>query len=58
MGEGGVAVALEAMEGECGSGGGGVGDMASTGADTGEWTLILAREIFWSWHRGEGGGLQ
>jgi hypothetical protein len=35
MGEGGLAVALEAMEGECGCGGGGEGDVASTGADTG-----------------------
>lgn len=33
VGEGGVAVSLEAMEGECGGGGGGEGDAAS-GADT------------------------
>jgi hypothetical protein len=36
MGEAGVAVALEAMEGECGCGGGGEGDVACTSADTGE----------------------
>jgi hypothetical protein len=37
MGEGGVAVALEAMEGECGCGEGGEEGVASTGtgADTG-----------------------
>jgi hypothetical protein len=34
MREGGVAVALEAVKGECGCSGGGEGDVASTGTDT------------------------